>query len=247
MGGSKVKMLSVKEKESTRRMYPSDKDKRAVLFCAEQGFATVDHLWKIAWGDQKTSSYAYERLLLLERNGFLKSIKMPNSAIKVYRPTIQGRHFVSHLSEVPLPLSDIPVSMALHQLDLNDVRIAIERAGGQLWRSSESLAVDPTFKKLGARHTPDGLYLSTKGILTAVEYDRTLRKKERIRERFQDYLAELMSPDRSFERLVYLVSPSMKIVYEHIFNEIMSPVKSRALLITLPRFMEAVLGDNNGK
>lgn len=242
-----MKMLSLKEKENIRRMYPSDRDKKAVLFCAEQGFATVDQLWKIAWSNQRTSSYAYERLLLLERNGFLKSIKISNSAIKVYRPTIQGRHFVSHLSETPLPLSDVPVSMALHQLDLNEVRIAIEKAGGQSWRSSESLAIDPTFNKLGSRHTPDALYLSTKGILTAVEYDRTLRKKERIRERFQDYLTELMSPDRSFERLVYLVSPSMKIVYEHIFNEIMSPVKSRALLITLPHFMEAVLGDRHGK
>ena len=229
--------------EREKRMHPTERDKRAVLFVVEQGFATIEQLWRSGWGDQKTASYAAERLALMERVGFLKSFRLENSPLKVYRASGMGRYLVSGISQNPIPMTDLSQTIAIHQLELNQVRLALESKGVTSWRSAESLIIDPSFKKLGGRHVPDGFYVSSNGTKTAVEHDRTLRKKERIKERLSDYLSELMSPDRSFDRLVYLVSPNLEHIYRPIFEKSFSAIKDRTILMTLPKFLEA-LQDN---
>ena len=231
--------------EKEERMHPTERDKRAVLFVVEQGFATIEQLWKAGWGDQKTASYAAERLALMERVGFLKSFRLENSPLKVYRASGMGRYLVSGISQNPVPMTDLSQNIAIHQLELNQVRLALESKGVTSWRSAESLIIDPSFKKLGGRHVPDGFYVSSGGTKTAVEHDRTLRKKERIKERLSDYLSELMSPDRSFDRLVYLVSPNLEHIYRPIFEQSFSAIKSRTILMTLPKFLEALSGNKN--
>ena len=227
------------------RMHPTERDKRAVLFLVEQGFATIEQLWKAGWGDQRTASYATERLALMERVGFLKSFRLDNSPLKIYRSSSMGRYLVSGLSQHPIPMSDHSQRIVIHQLELNQVRLALESKGVSSWRSAESLIIDPSFKKLGGRHVPDGFYVSSNGTKTAVEHDRTLRKKEMIRERLSDYLAELMSPDRSFDRLVYLVSPSLEHIYRPIIDQSFSAIKDRTILMTPPKFLEALSGNKN--
>lgn len=238
-----IEIESKNKSEREVRVHPTERDKRAVLFVVEQGFATIEQLWKAGWGGQKTASYAAERLALMERAGFLKSFRLDNSPLKVYRPSGMGRYLVSGISQNPIPMTDLSQAIAIHQLELNQVRLALEFKGVTSWRSAESLIIDPSFKKLGGRHVPDGFYVSSNGIKTAVEHDRTLRKKERIRERLSDYLAELMSPDRSFDRLVYLVSPNLEHIYRPIFEQNFSAIKSRTILMTLPKFMEALAGN----
>lgn len=227
------------ESERELRIHPTERDKRAVLFVVEQGFATVEQLWKVGWRGQRTASYAYERLGLLEKAGFLKGLRLPNSPLKIYRSTAMGRYLAASVSSHPLPMHDLTVTMAQHQLELNEVRLALESRGVTSWRSAESLIIDPGFSKLGGRHVPDGFYVSSSGVRTAVEHDRTLRKKERIKERLSDYLTELMSPDRSFDRLVYLVSPNLESIYRPIFEQGLSTIKARTILITRPNFLEA--------
>lgn len=228
------------ENKKELRIHPTERDKRAVLFVVEQGFATIEQLWRAGWGDQRTASYAAERLVLLERAGFLKSFRLDNSPLKVYRSQALGRYLVSGISQNPVPMTDLSKTIAIHQLELNQVRLALESKGVSTWRSAESLIIDPNFKKLGGRHVPDGFYVSSTGIRTAVEHDRTLRKKERIKERLSDYLSELMSPDRSFDRLVYLVSPSLERIYRPIFDQSFFSLKDKTILMTLPRFLEAL-------
>lgn len=239
--------IEIKNNKSEReeRVHPTERDKRAVLFVVEQGFATIEQLWKAGWGDQRTASYAAERLALLERVGFLKSFRLENSPLKVYRPSGMGRYLVSGISQNPIPMTDLSQNIAIHQLELNQVRLTLEAKGVTSWRSAESLIIDPSFKKLGGRHVPDGFYVSSNGTKTAVEHDRTLRKKERIKERLSDYLSELMSPDRSFDRLVYLVSPNLEHIYRPIFEQSFSAIKSRTILMTLPKFLEALSGNKN--
>jgi hypothetical protein len=227
------------EIEKEVRIHPTERDKRAVLFVAEQGFATVEQLWKAGWRDQRTASYAYERLALLEKAGLLKILRLPQNPLKIYRASGLGRFLASSVASHPVPMTELSSSIALHQLELNEVRLALEARGVSTWRSAESLILDPGFSKLGGRHVPDGFYVSTTGIRTAVEHDRTQRKKERIKERLSDYLAELMSPDRSFERLVYLVSPNLEHLYRPIFEQGFATIKDRTILMTHPNFLKA--------
>lgn len=228
--------------KKSERVHPTERDKKAVLFVVVQGFATVEQLWRVGWSEQRTASYAYERLALLERVGYLKSIRLEFSPLKIYRPTAPGRCLVSGMSKGPIPMVDVPSSMAVHQLELNQIRLALEDKGVLGWRSAESLIIDPSFKKLGGRHVPDGFYISSAGIKTAIEHDRTMRKKERIKERLSDYLAELMSPDRSFDRLVYLVSPNLERIYRPIFEQSFFSIKDKTILMTYPNFLDALKG-----
>ena len=227
-----------------KRVNPTNRDKKAVLFLVEQGFATIEQLYQAAWGDQKTSSYAYERLILLERAGFIRGSRLNVGPLKIYQATGMGRHLVATMSPFPMPMTDLSKTIAIHQLDLNEVRLSLESRGVNSWRSAESLIIDPTFSRIGGRHVPDGYYVSSKGSRTAVEYDRTLRKRERIRDRLASYMSELYSPNRSFDRLVYLVSPNLENVYRAIFEQEMASFKDKVLLVNINTFLKSIQGDS---
>ncbi len=223
-----------------KRLQVSSRDRKAVLFVAEQGFAMASQIWRVAWSDHQSPVYTRSRLLGLQRLGFLDSLKIESSACKIFRVTQKGRNLVAGISKNLLPTGSLSPSMAVHQLELNEVRIELEARGVSSWRSAESLLIDPTFEKLGGRHVPDGLYLTSKGVRTVVEYDRTMRKKERIKERMSGYLVELMSPNRSFDRLIYLVSPMLERAYKALFEDELISVHDRAVLMTMPDFLNVL-------
>ncbi len=235
--------MEIESSRKVKRLHPTERDKRAILFIAEQGFATIDQLWRVIWGEQKSAAYARGRLGALEKSGFLKPVALDNFPFKVFRATLKAKHFVASESKNILPMGDISKTIAMHQLELNEVRIELEVRGIDSWRSAESLIIDPSFKKLGGRHVPDGLYITSKGVRTAVEYDRTMRKKERIKDRMSSYVSELYSPDRSFDRLIYLVTPQLERAYRPLFEQGFSSMEDRAVLMTLPQFLEAIKGN----
>lgn len=226
----------------TGRMRITERDKECVRFVVEQGFATIEQLWKVAWSNQKNSSYTYNRVLSLEKFGFLKSVKINDTTTKIVTSTPKGRNLVAGFSHYPTPLQGVSKEMVYHQLHLNELRILFHEKGGEGWRSSECLAIDPTFKKLGTRHVPDAFYVSSKGIRTAVEYDRTLRKKDRIKERLSLYLAELMSPDRNVDRLIYLVAPAYLKIYQQIFDQNFEGVRGMFIFTTMDEFKKQING-----
>lgn len=88
---------------------------------------------------------------MLEKAGFLKSLKLEHSPLKVYRATAIGRHLGAQVAQSPIPMTDFSSSIAIHQLELNEIRLALELNGLKNWRSAESLIVDPGFKKLGGK------------------------------------------------------------------------------------------------
>jgi DNA-binding PadR family transcriptional regulator len=222
-----------------KRVQVTDRDREAILFVAQQGFATIDQLWRVIWREQKSSVYTRSRLLSLEKAQFLTSLRVSEFPQKIFRATPKGKHLVASRCQHIIPMGDLSSVMAAHQLELNEVRIILQARGVKSWRSAESLIIDPSFKKLGGKHVPDGLYVTSKGIRTAVEYDRTMRKKERIKERMSSYVSELYSPDRSFDRLIYLVTPMLERAYEPLFAQGFSSMRNRAILMTLPNFIKA--------
>lgn len=218
----------------------TQRDLRCLCFVAEQGYATIDQLWKVAWGHQKNSDYTYDRVLHLERGGYLKKINVSSLSVKVVTATGLARASASSISLFPVPLNAGPVATAAHQLGLNELRIAMEGAGLQGWRSAESLIIDPKFKRIGTRHIPDAFYVSSRGVRTAIEYDRTLRKKERIKERLSLYLTELVSADRTIDRIIYLVPVAYLSLYQQIIEIGFSGIKDRFVLTTLDNFISQI-------
>ena len=225
-----------------KRIRITESDKLCLGFVVEQGFATIEQLWKVAWSAQKSAVYAYGRVQVLERFGFLEQIKIDGQMFKVVTPSASGLRFIASISKYPVPISHVTKAMAQHQLDLNDLRILFQEKGLVGWRSAECLAVDPTFKKIGTRHIPDAYYISSKGIRTAIEYDRTLRKKDRIKERLSSYVIELMSPDRNLDRLIYLVAPAYLKTYQQIFDQGFEGVRGKFILTTMEEFKKQIAG-----
>jgi hypothetical protein len=227
--------------EKVIRIYPTERDLAAVLFVVEQGFATIEQLWKVGFSHQKSVAYTYDRVLLLEQAGYLKKTAL-GAGFKVVQATQKGRNLVLNQTSNPLPTSAPSKDIAYHQLELNEVRLLLAARGNYSWRPAESLIIDPEFHKIGQRHVPDGLYTNSQNVRTAVEYDRTMRKKDRIRERFSSYLAELMSPDRSFDRLLYLVDSALERVYRPLFQDAFNTMKDRTILMTISDFKNQLAG-----
>lgn len=224
------------------RIRITDSDKLCLEFVVEQGFATIEQLWKVAWGSQKNASYAYNRVQVLERAGFLEQVRIDGQMFKVVAPSVKGMRFVASISKLPVPISRVAKAMAQHQLDLNDLRILFQEKGLSGWRSAECLAVDPDFKRIGTRHIPDAFYVSSKGTRTVIEYDRTIRKKDRIKERLGLYLGELMSPDRNIDRLIYLVAPAYLKTYQQIFDQNFESVRGMFVFTTMDEFKKQIMG-----
>jgi len=228
------------------RIRLTQRDEVCLKFVVEQGFATIEQLWKIAWSDQKNSAYTYNRILHLEKSGFVKSVKISDSPVKIVSSTLKSRNMVALNSSYPTPFSGVSPDLIHHQLDLNDLRILFEDKGLTGWRSAETLIIDPGFKKLGSRHVPDAFYVSTKGVRTAIEYDRTIRKKDRIKERLSLYLTELMSPDRNMDRLIYLVAPAYLKIYQQVFQQNFQAVQGMFIFTTLEEFKKQLEGVSDG-
>jgi hypothetical protein len=227
-----------------KRIRITESDKLCLEFVVEQGFATIEQLWKVAWSTQKSAVYSYNRVQVLERSGFLEQVKIDGLMFKVVSPSANGLRFIASISKYPVPVSRVSKAIAQHQLDLNDLRILFQEKGLIGWRSAECLAVDPTFKKIGTRHIPDAFYISSKGIRTAIEYDRTLRKKDRIKERLSSYVVELMSPERNLDRLIYLVAPAYLKSYQQIFDQSFEGVRGKFILTTMDEFKKQIVGVN---
>jgi len=224
------------------RVRITERDKLCAEFVVEQGFATIEQLWKVAWSDRKNASYVYDRVLILERAGFFQQVKVNGVTFKIISPTAKSRQLVASFSHHPTPLQGVSKDLVHHQLHLNELRILFQEKGLKDWRSAECLAVDPTFRKLGSRHVPDAFYISSRGIRTAIEYDRTIRKKDRIKERLSLYLAELMSPDRNIDRLIYLVAPAYLKTYQQIFDQNFESVRGMFVFTTLDEFKKQITG-----
>jgi hypothetical protein len=224
------------------RVRITERDRLCGEFVVEQGFATIEQLWRVAWGDQKSASYVYDRVLALERSGFLKPVKVDGVSFKIVSPTAKFRQLVASFSQHPTPLMNASKDIVFHQLELNELRILFQEKGLTNWRSAECLAVDPSFKKIGTRHVPDAFYVTSSGTRTAIEYDRTLRKKDRIKDRLSSYVVELMSPDRNIDRLIYLVAPAYLKTYQQIFDQSFGGIKGKFVLKTMDEFKKELAG-----
>ena len=56
------------------------------------------------------------------------------------------------------------------------------------------------------------------------------------------YLAELMSPDRNIDRLIYLVAPAYLKTYQQIFDQNFESVRGMFVFTTLDEFKKQITG-----
>lgn len=209
-----MELKTVREKQSAPKGVVTSRDIAALKMVCEQGAMTVDQLWAAVWhGGQSTSPrYAYERVLFLEKSGYLERIRTTASLKNHYRAHKSAIAVVSERSQeiVSIPSFKPPINEIPHVDVLTELRIAVLKSGrlGE-WRTDRMLVLEPDFPRDRFEHTiPDAIWTTKQqGRRIAVEYERTRKGRSRIKQKVDTFDRELGRLDRIFELVLWIASP----------------------------------------
>ena len=180
----------------------------------EQGAMTVEQLWNAVWhnGESLSPRYAYERVLFLERAGFLERVKTPGSLKSHYRALKPAVAIVCERSQSVdgIPSPRVPTNEIPHVDTLTEVRLAVLRSGrlGE-WKTDRVLVLEPSFPRERFEHAvPDAIWTTKKqGRRIAVEYERTRKGRTRIKQKVDLFARELSRADRFFDLVLWIATP----------------------------------------
>ena len=191
----------------------TERDVLALQWVCEQGLMTIDQFWRAIWWNQKSKGprYAYERILLLERNGFLEKIKTPFSQKFYFRATKSGIGLASDRMQdcSIIPIFQTPSQQIPHVDLLTELRLIVsqaEKIGS--WATDRVLMTDLDFPKDRFHiSVPDVLWVTKKGRRIAIEYERTSKAISRVRAKVQSYERELLRQDSLIDLVLWISSP----------------------------------------
>jgi hypothetical protein len=175
---------------------------------------TVDQLWRAVWWSDasKSARYAYDRVLFLERSGFLEPIRTPFSLKTYFKATRMARELAEQVGEgmAPIPLCAPPLSEIPHTDGLTELRLGTLRAGrAAIWKTDRVLAIDPAFpRERFYSHLPDAIWTTPRGQRIAVEYERTRKGVARLRQKVEAFAREMARPDSAFDRVLWIGVPA---------------------------------------
>lgn len=129
----KEKKQAAAKRMSQGRGLVTERDLLALQWICEQGTMTIDQLWRAVWwsGASKGPRYAYERVLFLERAGFLEKIKTPYSLKFYFKARKRAYNLLSTrgVGGSLIPTQRTPVNETLHVDGLTEMRLAVFKSG----------------------------------------------------------------------------------------------------------------------
>lgn len=171
---------------------------------------TVDQLWRAVWWSDASRGprYAYERVLFLERAGYLDRVATDHSLKFYFRATRQGQELVGTSDEAQgmVPLASPAINEIPHADRLTEIRLSVLRAGKiASWKTDRVLAIDATFpRERFYRLIPDALWTTPSGKRIAVEYERTRKGVARVRTKVEALSREIARPDRAIDLVLWV-------------------------------------------
>jgi hypothetical protein len=121
----------------------TERDKVCLQFVVEQGFATIEQLWQVAWGTQKNVSYTYNRIIELERGGYLRSVKVSGTTFKIVSATTSANRKFSYMKELIFSTKSIPcadrynIYLRYFTTDNQEASIQIKPNQKYTWNASQ--------------------------------------------------------------------------------------------------------------
>lgn len=200
------------KKEKGLRGVVTLRDGFACRFVCEQGAATVDQLWRAVWWSDASRSarYAYERVLFLERSGFLEPMRTPFSLKTYFKATRQAQELAGTSAQGSglIPLAAPSITEIPHVDGLTELRLSILQAGkASDWRTDRVLVIDPSFpKERFYGHIPDAIWTTVSGKRVAVEYERTRKGAVRVRQKVEAFARETARADRAFDLVLWIAT-----------------------------------------
>lgn len=219
----------------------TERDMLCLKFVVEQGFATIEQLWKVAWNNQKSTAYVYGRVLILERGGFLKSVKIDGATFKIVSMMPKSRNSVASMTSSQVASRPPPINQVRHQLSINELRI-------KLW-DLEKLTVYSSLCLTSFFHNriyaPDLIIGLENTKRVAIVYDGTIRKKDRIFDKINFFTSETDLTSRRFDVILYLVSQGFLNTYRQIFDQKFDKYSKTVKLVSYEEFYSNI-NNNNG-
>jgi hypothetical protein len=176
------------------------------------GFVTQDQLWEFmvrGGHESKRRSFNW-RVKRLVDHGFLKRHVLSNAARTfVYSLTEEGARELVNLDDCNTAVvgfynRDADADRIRHAIDLNDLRMALVRAGVLAgWKSDLEIRSQNAFTNYGYAKDYDALVtlrLDGQNVQFALEYERQAKAEDRYLE-----IAGLMHSERRVDRFVYLL------------------------------------------
>lgn len=200
------------------------RDAMACRWVCEQGVMTVDQMWRAVWWSPKSNSprYTYERVLFLERAGFLQGVRTAYSLKTYFKATKRAQELAGTAGEGTslIPLHAPAINEIGHADGLNELRLAVFRAQpAASFRPDRVLMIDPTLpRERFYSHVPDAIWATPKGSRIAVEYERTRKTVSRLRMKVEAFSRELARPDRAFDRVLWVGVPGTMSVLTQALN-----------------------------
>jgi hypothetical protein len=204
-----------KSKEGKRKIagVVTARDVKACLWVCEQGCMTVDQIWRAVWWSDASRGprYAYERVLFLERAGFLTRVQTNFSLKSYFRATRAAQELAGTSGETHgmVPLASPAVNEIPHADQLTELRLAVLAAGRcASWKPDRVLAIDPTFpRERFYGLIPDAIWTTPSGKRIAVEYERTRKGVARVRTKVEALSREMARPDRAIDLVLWVAAP----------------------------------------
>lgn len=207
----------------------TDRDKIACRFVCEQGVMTVEQLWRAVWWNPESNSprYAYDRVLFLERAGFLKGVRTSFNLKTYFKATKMAQELAMTCGEGVslIPLHAPPVTETGHSDGMTELRLAVAKAGrlaqpiSESWKTDRVLAIDPSFpRERFYKHLPDAIWVTPSGKRIAVEYERTRKVVSRLRLKVEAFAREMVRPDRAFDIVLWIGVPGTMSVLKQVLE-----------------------------
>jgi hypothetical protein len=173
----------------------TERDKEILTWVNRQGFAKADQIGR-AFGMSKVVTY--------RRLGALKQWKMIESerilgGVGVWYLTYQGVELI----DSPLkPVRKISLATFEHELALIDIQLnLLSRYEGSEWITTRELKAEEmkktiftkgNLKRASASKEPDGILLLSGKNRVAIEYEKTLKNKTRIKDKLREYDSQVI-------------------------------------------------------
>lgn len=190
-------------KKGTPHLRLTKRDEAILVFLLDQKFATIKAIYLKFFDQRKSSSEPVpsgfytvrQRLLLLQKHGFVKSQKVYTENRSVYLLGGTGYKILQARGLTYGPRTQtVDFRQYEHDLKVTYCRIALERQGKAVrWFSERRLRmkgfeIKGRAVKLSKRSIiPDGIFLSPKGELIAFELECSERMLSRFERKISDY------------------------------------------------------------
>lgn len=191
----------------------TQRDIKACLWICEQGCMTVDQIWRAVWWSDASRGprYAYERVLFLERAGYLMRVTSNHSLKSYFRATRIGQELASTSEDAQgiVPLASPATNEIPHAHVLTELRLSVlkyKRCAS--WKSDRVLVNDLNFPRerfFGI--IPDAVWTTPSGKRIAVEFERTRKGIFRVRQKVEALSREIARADRVIDRVLWVSVP----------------------------------------